>query len=183
MTCDQVRKRPALNPEINTADLVESKVIRYKSFDGMVIPSILYKPQQASATKKAPALLWIHGGPGGQTRTGYSGVIQYLVNHGYVVLGVNNRGSSGRKNAFTADIVHGREPPFGIAASASCVPSRHQDRNTGGEEAAMVPRSFADDRGLRRPARRLHRGPYLRIDHTVLGRSKAPCGRDGLTSF
>ena len=101
-----------LNPEINAADLVEAKVIRYKSFDGMTIPSILYKPHQASATKKAPALLWIHGGPGGQTRTNYSAVIQYLVNHGYVILGVNNRGSSGYgKTFFTADDQkHGREP-------------------------------------------------------------------------
>ena len=102
----------SLNHEIDSADLVESKVIRFKSFDGMEIPSILYKPHQASATKKAPALLWIHGGPGGQTRTGYSGVIQYLVNHGYVILGVNNRGSSGYgKTFFTADDQkHGREP-------------------------------------------------------------------------
>jgi dipeptidyl aminopeptidase/acylaminoacyl peptidase len=109
----KVRKlTESLNPEIDPADLVESKVIRYKSFDGIEVPSILYKPQQASATKKAPALLWIHGGPGGQTRTGYSGVIQYLVNHGYVILGVNNRGSSGYgKTFFTADDQkHGREP-------------------------------------------------------------------------
>jgi dipeptidyl aminopeptidase/acylaminoacyl peptidase len=109
----QVRKlTESLSPEINPADLVASTVIRYKSFDGMEIPSILYKPHQASAANKAPALLWIHGGPGGQTRTGYSGVIQYLVNHGYVILGVNNRGSSGYgKTFFTADDQkHGREP-------------------------------------------------------------------------
>ncbi len=102
----------SLNPEIAPADLVESQVIRYKSFDGMQVPSILYKPQQASASAKAPALVWVHGGPGGQTRTGYSGVIQYLVNHGYVVLGVNNRGSSGYGKTFFAadDLKHGREP-------------------------------------------------------------------------
>ena len=109
----KVRKlTESLNPEIDPADLVEAKVIRYKSFDGMAIPSILYKPHQAGATKKAPALLWIHGGPGGQTRTNYSAVIQYLVNHGYVILGVNNRGSSGYgKTFFTADDQkHGHEP-------------------------------------------------------------------------
>jgi len=101
-----------LNPEIDAGDLVDSQVIRYKSFDGMQIPSILYKPHQATASSKAPALVWVHGGPGGQTRTGYSGVIQYLVNHGYVVLGVNNRGSSGYGKTFFAadDLKHGREP-------------------------------------------------------------------------
>jgi len=102
----------SLNPEINPADLVDSQVIRYKSFDGTEVPSILYKPKQASATNKAQALLWIHGGPGGQTRVGYNALIQYLVNHGYVILGVNNRGSSGYgKSFFTADDgKHGREP-------------------------------------------------------------------------
>jgi dipeptidyl aminopeptidase/acylaminoacyl peptidase len=102
----------SLNPEINPADLVDSTVIRYKSFDGVEIPSILYKPKNASATNKAPALLLVHGGPGGQTRVGYNALAQYLVNHGYVILGVNNRGSSGYGKTFFAsdDGKHGREP-------------------------------------------------------------------------
>jgi len=107
-----VKLTNSLNPEINSDDLVDSQVIRYKSFDGLEIPSILYKPKQASAQNKAPALLLIHGGPGGQTRVGYSPVTQYLVNHGYVILGVNNRGSSGYGKTFFAadDGKHGREP-------------------------------------------------------------------------
>ena len=102
----------SLNPEINPADLVDSTVIRYKSFDGVQIPSILYKPKQASAQSKVPAIVLVHGGPGGQTRVGYSPLTQYLVNHGYVILGVNNRGSSGYgKTFFTSDDgKHGREP-------------------------------------------------------------------------
>ena len=102
----------SLNPEINPADLVDSQVIRYKSFDGVQIPSILYKPKQASAQSKVPAIVLVHGGPGGQTRVGFSPLTQYLVNHGYVVLGVNNRGSSGYgKTFFTSDDgKHGREP-------------------------------------------------------------------------
>jgi dipeptidyl aminopeptidase/acylaminoacyl peptidase len=102
----------SLNPEINTADLVDSQVIRYKSFDGVEIPSILYKPKHASAQQKVPAIVLVHGGPGGQTRVGYSPLTQYLVNHGYVILGVNNRGSSGYGKTFFSsdDGKHGREP-------------------------------------------------------------------------
>ena len=102
----------SLNPEINPAHLVDSQVIRYKSFDGVDIPSILYKPKQASAQHKVPAIVLVHGGPGGQTRVGYSALTQYLVNHGYAVLGVNNRGSSGYGKTFFAsdDGKHGREP-------------------------------------------------------------------------
>jgi dipeptidyl aminopeptidase/acylaminoacyl peptidase len=51
-----------------------------------------------------PALLWIHGGPGGQSRLTYSAMLQHLVNHGYAILAVNNRGSSGYgKTFFAAD--------------------------------------------------------------------------------
>jgi len=101
-----------LSERIDPLDLVDSEVVRFKSFDGLAIPNILYKPHQATAEQKAPALVWVHGGPGGQTRKGYSAQIQYLVNHGYVVLGINNRGSSGYgKTFFTADDQkHGREP-------------------------------------------------------------------------
>ncbi|RDZ26897.1 S9 family peptidase [Lysobacter silvisoli] len=102
----------SLNPAIAAADLVDSQVVRFKSFDGMSIPNILWKPHQASAQAKAPALVWVHGGPGGQTTRAHSAVIQFLANHGYVVLGINNRGSSGYGKTFFAadDGKHGREP-------------------------------------------------------------------------
>ena len=94
------RLTKALNPQIKEADLVPSEVVRYKSFDGLEIPSILYRPKNASATSKVPALVFVHGGPGGQSRTGYSAMIQHLVNHGYAVLAANNRGSSGYGKTF-----------------------------------------------------------------------------------
>ncbi|MGG7605897.1 prolyl oligopeptidase family serine peptidase [Massilia sp. BKSP1R2A-1] len=102
----------SLNREIDPNDLVEAEVVRFRSFDGMVIPSIYYKPKGASSTNKVPAIVYVHGGPGGQTMRGYNAQIQYLVNHGYAVLGINNRGSSGYgKTFFTADDrKHGREP-------------------------------------------------------------------------
>jgi dipeptidyl aminopeptidase/acylaminoacyl peptidase len=97
---------------MDASDLVDTQVVRFKSFDGMAIPNILIKPHQATASAKAPALVWVHGGPGGQTTRGYSAVPQYLANHGYVVLGINNRGSSGYGKSFLAadDQKHGREP-------------------------------------------------------------------------
>jgi dipeptidyl aminopeptidase/acylaminoacyl peptidase len=90
----------ALSPEIDPADLVTSTVVRYESHDGLEIPSILYRPKDASARNRVPALVWVHGGPGGQSRTGYSATIQHLANHGYAVLAVNNRGSSGYGKTF-----------------------------------------------------------------------------------
>jgi prolyl oligopeptidase len=89
-----------LNPKINPEHLVESTVIRYKSFDGLEIPALLYKPLDAAPNARVPAIVWVHGGPGGQSRVGYSDLIQYVVNHGYAVLAINNRGSSGYGKTF-----------------------------------------------------------------------------------
>jgi dipeptidyl aminopeptidase/acylaminoacyl peptidase len=104
--------------DVDPEDLVDASVVRFKSFDGLAIPNIFYKPHQATDAAKAPALLWVHGGPGGQTRRQYSPYIQFLVNHGYVILGINNRGSSGYgKTFFTADDKkHGHEPLWDCVA-------------------------------------------------------------------
>ncbi|NOQ92529.1 MAG: prolyl oligopeptidase family serine peptidase, partial [Flavobacteriaceae bacterium] len=98
-----------LNPELNLDDLVSAEVVRFKSFDGLEIPAIYYKPLTASENNKVPALVFVHGGPGGQSRVGYSSLIQFLVNHGYAILAVNNRGSSGYGKTFNKmdDLNHG----------------------------------------------------------------------------
>lgn len=110
-TKEQYKLTNVLNDEINADDLVTAKVVRYKSFDGTVIPAIYYLPKQASAENKVPAMVWVHGGPGGQTRQGFSSLIQYMVNHGYAVLAVNNRGSSGYGKTFYQmdDLNHGEK--------------------------------------------------------------------------
>jgi dipeptidyl aminopeptidase/acylaminoacyl peptidase len=108
-TKEQTQLTDVLNTEIEAQDLVNAEVIRYKSFDGLEIPAIYYKPHQATAEHKVPALVWVHGGPGGQSRQRFSSFIQYLVNHGYAVLAVNNRGSSGYGKTFYQmdDLNHG----------------------------------------------------------------------------
>ena len=100
-----------LNDDINPDDLVTAKVIRFKSFDGTEIPAIYYLPHQASADHNVPAMVLVHGGPGGQTRQNFSSLTQYLVNHGYAVLAVNNRGSSGYGKTFYQmdDLNHGEK--------------------------------------------------------------------------
>jgi dipeptidyl aminopeptidase/acylaminoacyl peptidase len=95
-----VRLTHALNPAIDEDDLVEAQVVRYKSGDELEIPAILYRPGGSSAANPVPALVWVHGGPGGQSRAGYSATIQHLVNHGYTILAANNRGSSGYGKTF-----------------------------------------------------------------------------------
>lgn len=108
---EAVRLTDALNPAIDEANLVTATVERFEASDGVIVPGILYKPKQASAENPVPAIVFVHGGPGGQTTRGYSAMIQHLVNHGYAVYGANNRGSSGYGKTFfhMDDKRHGEE--------------------------------------------------------------------------
>ncbi len=109
----------ALNPVLSPTDLVEAEVVRFESFDGLTIPGIMYRPHNASADNPVPALVWVHGGPGGQSRAGYSAMIQHLVNNGYAIYAANNRGSSGYGKTFfhMDDRRHGEEDLRDIVAA------------------------------------------------------------------
>lgn len=115
------------NPEIDPAHLVEPKVVRYLSFDSLEIPALYYEPHQASHSHHVPGLVWVHGGPGGQSRMGYNPLLQYLVNHGYAVMAVNNRGSSGYgKTFFTLD-----DQKHGEGDLQDCIYAKHFMAGTG----------------------------------------------------
>jgi dipeptidyl aminopeptidase/acylaminoacyl peptidase len=126
-TQDHAQLTSALNPAISEDEMVDAQVVRFESFDGLEIPGILYRPHGASADAPVPALVWVHGGPGGQSRIGYSATIQHLVNHGYAVYAANNRGSSGYGKTFfhMDDRRHGEEDLRDIVAAGDWL--REQD--------------------------------------------------------
>ena len=109
----------ALDERIHRRDLVVPTVTRFTSYDGVTVPGVLYRPHQASPAAKAPAVVLVHGGPGGQAQVGYSALVQSLVNHGYVVFDINNRGSSGYGKTFYAmdDRKHGEADLGDVIAS------------------------------------------------------------------
>jgi dipeptidyl aminopeptidase/acylaminoacyl peptidase len=119
------RLTDTMSKDVDPDDLVDTQVVRFKSFDGTMIPGILYKPHQATPDAKAPAIVLVHGGPGGQARRGYSSLAQFLVNHGYVILDINNRGSSGYGKTFymADDRKHGREPLWDCTEAKSYLSS------------------------------------------------------------
>ncbi|HEY6925806.1 MAG TPA: DUF885 family protein, partial [Steroidobacteraceae bacterium] len=87
-------------PGVAQSDLVPGTVVRFSSYDGVTIPGVLYVPRGLEKTHEAPAVVWVHGGPGGESTIGYQPAIQFLVNNGYVVYAINNRGSSGSGRTF-----------------------------------------------------------------------------------
>jgi dipeptidyl aminopeptidase/acylaminoacyl peptidase len=88
-----VRATNSSSGGIPQSSFVMPAVVRYPTFDGREIPAFLYRPHGAKGP--LPAIINVHGGPEGQARPWFSGVIQYLVSCGYVVLEPNVRGSSG----------------------------------------------------------------------------------------
>ncbi len=82
--------------------LVEPELIRYKSFDGLMIPAFLYLPKNISHQSKFPVVVDIHGGPAAQSLPLLDSLTQYLVYCGYAVISPNVRGSTGYGKRYTA---------------------------------------------------------------------------------
>jgi dipeptidyl aminopeptidase/acylaminoacyl peptidase len=80
---------------LNPASFVVPTRIKFSSFDGGEIPAWYYPPANASAEKKAPVLIRIHGGPESQYRPNFSPSTQFYVSQGIAVIHPNVRGSAG----------------------------------------------------------------------------------------
>jgi dipeptidyl aminopeptidase/acylaminoacyl peptidase len=71
-----------------------------KSRDGTEVHGLIVKPASSVAGRRYPMILLIHGGPNGQDEHDFDFEREFLAAHGYVVLAVNYRGSSGRGSAY-----------------------------------------------------------------------------------
>ena len=79
--------------------------ISFKSRDGTVINGFMLKPADYRPGTRYPTILRIHGGPVWQFFHDFGNLDwQVLAANGYVVLGVNPRGSSGRGEKFASAI-------------------------------------------------------------------------------
>ncbi len=86
---------------LRTSENAEAAVVRTRSFDGLEISGLLYRPSATKFSGKRPILINIHGGPEGQSRPSFLGRGNYLINElGIAVLFPNVRGSSGFGKTF-----------------------------------------------------------------------------------
>jgi dipeptidyl aminopeptidase/acylaminoacyl peptidase len=80
---------------LDPALFVSPELIRFKSFDGRMIPAFYYRPRHVDG-KPVAVLISIHGGPESQYRPAFSGFFQYCLSElGIAVLAPNVRGSAG----------------------------------------------------------------------------------------
>ncbi len=75
-------------------DFPQAEQIRYPTFDGREIPA-LYFAARRRGRRPPPCVVFVHGGPEGQTRPTFNELIAHLVASGFAVLAPNVRGSSG----------------------------------------------------------------------------------------
>jgi dipeptidyl aminopeptidase/acylaminoacyl peptidase len=80
--------------------LAKAENMHATSKDGTRVYGLITLPVKAGATKPYPMLLWIHGGPQGQSAHGFSAMRQLFAARGFAVLNVNYRGSDGRGIAY-----------------------------------------------------------------------------------
>ena len=75
---------------------VEPELMTIKSFDGLSVSGFLYRPDPVKFPGKRPMLMNVHGGPEGQSRPGFQGRSNYLLNEmGVAIFYPNVRGSTG----------------------------------------------------------------------------------------
>jgi dipeptidyl aminopeptidase/acylaminoacyl peptidase len=88
------------NPAVNTRELVEPRLIHWKSFDGLAISGFHYQPPERF-TGKRPVIVNIHGGPESQARPGFIHRNNYFVSElGIAMIFPNVRGSDGFGKTF-----------------------------------------------------------------------------------
>jgi dipeptidyl aminopeptidase/acylaminoacyl peptidase len=82
---------------------VEPELIEVASFDGEPVSGFLYRPDPARFPGPRPLIVNIHGGPEGQSRPGFMGRNNYLINElGVAIFFPNVRGSTGYGKRFVS---------------------------------------------------------------------------------
>ncbi|MBB4632272.1 acetyl esterase/lipase [Sphingosinicella soli] len=82
---------------------VEPEIVAVKSFDGLPVSGLLYRPDPARFPGPRPLVMVFHGGPEGQSRPGFLGPANHSVNElGIALFFPNVRGSTGYGKTFVA---------------------------------------------------------------------------------
>ena len=86
---------------VSLPETVDMELVTMKSFDGTEISAFHYQPDEERFPGPRPVVVVIHGGPEGQSRPGFLGSINYLLQEmGLALVYPNVRGSAGYGKSF-----------------------------------------------------------------------------------
>jgi len=94
-----------LNPWLRERYVAQPELHQFAAPDGWRLEGWVYKPPGFNPNRLHPLVLEIHGGPHGQYGWAFFHEFQILAGMGYVVFGVNPRGSDGYGERFRHEVV------------------------------------------------------------------------------
>jgi dipeptidyl aminopeptidase/acylaminoacyl peptidase len=120
------RARPAATPRtllapapraVRSAPHVAPEDVTFRSFDGLEIHGLLFRPPGASPARPVPAVVHPHGGPTDASIDDWDGHAQYFLDKGYAWLAPNFRGSTG----YGRDFERGNHGVWGVDDTKDCL--------------------------------------------------------------
>jgi len=120
--------------------LSEPQLINYPTFDGRRIPAWHF-PARTAPGERRPVVVYVHGGPEGQTQAILMPILQYFAHQGYHVLAPNVRGSSGYGKAYM-DLDNVEKRPDSVADLAHAVYWLREQPEVDGERIAIYGGSY-----------------------------------------
>ncbi|MBJ04449.1 MAG: S9 family peptidase [Flavobacteriales bacterium] len=99
-----IKNSQQLRETLKNYDLGEKEFFNFKTEQGTKLNGWMMKPANFDSKKKYPVLMYVYGGPGSQTVTDSWGGnymwCQLLLQKGYIVVSIDNRGTGGRGAKF-----------------------------------------------------------------------------------
>ena len=98
-----LESNPAVTRWLQTHAYSPAEIFSFTTSDGARIDASIVKPIPFDPNKRYPVIFDIYGGPGSQQvydQFSMSGWTQWLAQEGYIVVGVNNRGTNNYGSAF-----------------------------------------------------------------------------------
>jgi dipeptidyl-peptidase-4 len=104
---NRIEDNAAVTKWLDTHAYSPDELFHFTTSDGQQLDGSMIKPPDFDPSRKYPVILAIYGGPGSQQvydRFASSGLDQWRAQQGYIVVGLNNRGSNNYGSAFMKQV-------------------------------------------------------------------------------
>jgi dipeptidyl-peptidase-4 len=98
------------SPDVASYGLSAVEFLQVKAKDGTLLNASMIKPSNFDPARKYPVIVFTYGGPSQVVRNMWQGgsflFNEFLVQNGFIIFSVDNRGSMGRGHAFQEKLYH-----------------------------------------------------------------------------